>query len=334
MHMFIKILQKTAIFGGISAVIYCGIAAVLIITGTTKKPAATKKTISFNELKFDYCDLPELKTYKARDGRSLGYRYYPSKSDTVLVLLHGSGWHSRYFLPLARHISTQNVAHVYTPDLRGHGPSPYHRGDIEYIGQLEDDIADLITLIRKDQTIRKIILGGHSSGGGLAIRYAGSPYAKDIQAYVLLAPYLKHDAPTTRQQSGGWAQANIKRIIGLSMFNNFGIDCFNGLQVLSFNMPPEVRDGTETLEYSFRLMVSYEPRDYKKDLEAITRPLLVIAGTEDESFFSSQYKPVISQYTEVDVREIQGATHMGVVTGPEVRGIIQKWLLSLSSSLQ
>ena len=38
----------------------------------------------------------------------------------------------------------------------------------------------------------------------------------------------------------------IKRIAGLTMLNNVGIRWFNYLTVIEFNMPKEVRDGTET----------------------------------------------------------------------------------------
>ena len=90
--------------------------------------------------------MPELQPYIARDGATLEYRLYESSSatDKVLILLHGSGWHSMQFYPLASSISENGLAHVITPDLRGHGFHPENRGDVDYIGQLEDDLADLI----------------------------------------------------------------------------------------------------------------------------------------------------------------------------------------------
>lgn len=332
MKLNLKLFKTCLIFFVITIAIYGIVAVTLILAGKTHKPAEHNSSLSFKELICDYSLLPELTPYHTRDNRILQYRYYPSRSDTALILLHGSGWHSRYFLPLAKYISSSNLAQVYTPDLRGHGPSPYKRGDIDYMGQFEDDIEDLIAVIRKNPTVKTIILGGHSSGGGLAVRFAGSSYGKDISAYILLAPYLAYNAPTTRENSGGWANPNTPRIIGLSMLNSISITALNRLPVISFNIPAEVRDGSETLEYSYRLLKSYEPRDYQKDLKSIHQPLLVIAGTQDESFVSSQYQPVISKLTDVEVRELTGASHMGVVVGPEVRGVLKKWLLSLNSS--
>lgn len=92
-------------------------------------------------------------------------------------------------------------------------------------------------MINKKHHEAKIILGGHSSGGGLAIRFAGSKYAEKVFAYLMLTPFLKYNAPTMRSKSGGWAYANMPLIAGLSMLNNVGITWFNHLSVIDFNMP-------------------------------------------------------------------------------------------------
>lgn len=257
------------------------------------------------------------------------YRYYQAKSNKVLILLHGSGWHSRYFLPLAEFISAEGLAQVYTPDLRGHGTTPERRGDVDYIGQFEDDLMDLIAIIQKDNPKAMLIVGGHSSGGGLSIRFAGSRYSEKANAYLLIAPFLKYNAPTMRPNSGGWARPYTGRIIGLTILNNVGIHWFDYLTAIEFNMPEEARDGTETLSYSHRLIKSYAPRNYEKDLRAITQPLLVVVGNEDDAFIADQFEPVISQYTSVQVKLLAGLTHMGVVVRPEIRPVIKKWLEGL-----
>jgi len=313
----------------ISVVIYFGIVAVLMLTGKPKKPDLAQRGPAFDELFFDYSSLPELKSFTARDGTRLTYRHYSTVSDKIVILLHGAGWHSRYFLPLAEFISSEGLAQVYTPDLRGHGLSPNKRGDVDYIGQFEDDLADLIAMIQKDNPNSMLIMGGHSSGGGLAIRFAGSQYGQKAKAYLLMSPFLKYNAPTTRLNSGGFAKPYTGRIIGLAMLNNVGIRWFNYLTVMEFNMPERARDGTETLSYSYRLTTAYAPHDYKKDLNAITQPLLVVVGTKDETMIYCQYEPVISQFTSAQVKLLQGVTHMGLVVSPEVRPVIKEWLEGL-----
>jgi len=325
-----KIILNIFIFLIIPVVIYFGIASVLIVTGKPDKLTTIRQNLDFKELYFDYSSLPELKSFKARDGKELNYRYYPAKSNKTVILLHGSGWHSRYFLPLAEFISSENLANVYTPDLRGHGLNPGRRGDVDYIDQLEDDIADFINVIKEKNPGTTIILGGHSSGGGLAIRFAGSKYNNQIDGYFLLSPFLKYNAPTVRPNSGGWAKPYTGSIVGLTMLNNVGIRWFNYLTVIEFNMPKEARDGTETLSYTFRMNTAYAPRDYKKDLGAIYQPVLVVAGTGDESFYADQFEPVISKYTEAEVVLLEGVSHMGVVVGEDIRPVIKEWLEGLN----
>ncbi len=287
--------------------------------------------MKFNELAIDYSLIPSLLGYDCRDGKSLEYRYYPSNSKKVLVLLHGSGWHSTYFLPLAKYISSNNIASVYTPDLRGHGRKPFKRGDISYINQLENDLADFIEHIKKKDPDSKIIIGGHSSGGGLAIRFAGSDYGGVADAYLLLSPFLKYNAPTIRKNSGGWASPHMARIIGLSMLNNLGFTFLNKLTVIAFNMPLSYRDGTETLSYSFRLNTGYAPRNYKKDLVKIKQKLFVAVGSADESFIADAFKPEIVKYKkDATITILEGMTHMGIVMGEEIRPAIKAWIDDVS----
>ncbi len=111
-----------------------------------------------------------------------------------------------------------------------------------------------------------IILGGHSSGGGLAIRFGGSKYGDQVNAYLLLSPFSSNNAPTIRPNSGGWAVPYTGRIAGLTMLNNVGIRWFNYRTAIEFNMPKEARDGTETLSYTLRMNTAYAPDNYKKDL--------------------------------------------------------------------
>ncbi len=213
--------------------------------------------------------------------------------------------------------------------MRGHGPASHKRGDVTYIGQLEDDIVDFIEMLRKKDTIDTLVIGGHSSGGGLAIRFAGGRFGHYADAFILLAPYLQYNAPTIRPESGGWANPNIGRIIGLTMLNNIGITRFNHMRVIDFNLPQEFRDGTETLSYSYRLNTSYAPSNYQKDLGAIVQPTLLLVGTADEAFFAEKFESVVSRYTKANVMLLEGITHMGVAVSPDVHLTLQDWLKNL-----
>lgn len=83
------------------------------------------------------------------------------------------------------------------PDLRGHGDNHPH-GDISYLGQLDDDMADFIRVIKPAHQGAKWVLGGFSSGGGFALRMAAESVGQSYDRYVLLSPFLMFDAPTVR----------------------------------------------------------------------------------------------------------------------------------------
>ncbi len=269
-----------------------------------------------------------LQSIPMRDGYPLQVRTYGGADDVpLLVLVHGSGWHGLQFDSLASALAGK--ADVIVPDLRGHGTAPGRRGDVDYIGQLEDDLADMITAVAKPG--QPVIMGGHSSGGGLVIRFAGGAHGALLDGAVLLAPYLHHDAPTMREDAGGWTTLAMRRIIGLSILNTFRITAFNHLPIIQFNMPQAVLDGplgdTATTSYSYRLNASYAPRgDYLADVAALP-PFVLIAGSSDEAFISSQYAPTMGAVTDKGRFDmLLGASHLGIVDDPRTQGIIEGFL--------
>jgi pimeloyl-ACP methyl ester carboxylesterase len=298
----------------------------IFVLGTIMAVTALAK-INFSELVMDYSGIPPLQQYSARDGEHLDYRYYPSKAKTLVILLHGSAWHSRYFYNLAKNLSSQDVAQFITPDLRGHGEHPKKRGDIDYIGQYDDDLVDLINFVKKTYAPQKIVLGGHSSGGGLALRFAGGVHQELVDGVVLLAPFLKYDAPTVRQDSG-WAEGKILKTIGLSILNAMGIHAFDHSVTLTFNLPTQFRDGTETLEYSHATVVSFSPVDYEKDLKSLQKPTLVLVGEDDEAMVASAFAQVIPKSSLFDLQILPHVTHMGVVVDPAANLKIKNWIVT------
>jgi non-heme chloroperoxidase len=125
-------------------------------------------------------DPPSLQRYKARDGEELAYRLYASTAERILIFVHGSSYHGGGYHALAAFLSLGGTSKVVLPNLRGHYQSGRYRGDVEYIGQFEDDLADLIQYLRGQNRNGPITLGGHSSGGGLVIRFAGGAHANAV----------------------------------------------------------------------------------------------------------------------------------------------------------
>ncbi len=263
---------------------------------------------------------------KARDNYNIFSRIYSSENKDVLILIHGSGAESRYLAILADSIAKANIATVITPDMRGHGRNNGKRGDIDFIGQLENDIEDLILFSKKNLGAQKILLAGHSSGGGFVLRFIGNPKNSRVDKAILLAPYLGYDAPTVKPNSGGWVKVAIKRIIGLSMLNNVGIKTFNDLPVLFFNRPENMNDSLQVPSYSFSMTLNFNPKNYKDEIENISIPCLVLAGKQDESFYPEQF-PIafdkVKDYVRVEI--LENVKHLDIVKSQKTFELIKEW---------
>lgn len=326
-------ISKIVTFAAVSVAIYFLIALGLIIS---QRPKAfeTAGDLEFNDVlaagTFQPPETPafEVKSFTARDGTELSYTHVKTENGTdlpLMIMVHGSGWYAGQFDRLAW--ALRDVAEIKALTLRGHGNRPTRRGDVDYIGQLEDDITDLIA-----DDPRKPILLGHSSGGGLVVRFAGGPQSDKLAGAILLAPFLQHDAPTTKPNSGGWAYVLTRRIIGLSMLNNARIHWLDYLTMIQFNMPQEVLDGPRgafaTTAYSWRLNTSFAPRrNYLEEIAQLPQ-FLLIAGAKDEAMSADAYAPLMSNVTDKGRYEIvDGVGHLDIVNAPETEVLIREYVL-------
>ena len=153
--------------------------------------------------------MPALSRFAARDGTQLAYRHYapatgaPERGSVMLV--HGSSPNSQSVHPLAQSFAAAGYT-VYAFDIRGHGKSG-EKGRIGYIGQLDDDLEDFVNATRpaKPRT-----LVGFSSGGGFALRVAGSQRGAQFDNFLFMSPYVHHMAVTNRSKdSAGWVSIGI-----------------------------------------------------------------------------------------------------------------------------
>jgi non-heme chloroperoxidase len=281
--------------------------------------------INFSELLYDYSDIPDLIEYKSLDDSKLNYRYYDSNSEKLIILLHGSGYHSKYLYKFAKNISDKNIAKVITPDLRGHGTQTIKRGDVDYIGQLDDDLDTFIQFCLETYKSKQIFIAGHSSGGGLALRLMGNQKRFQVDGYILLAPYLAHDSPTTNSKSN-WAKPLLVKVILANILNSFGLHWLDHVVTVKFNLPEKYRDGSETLNYTHALITSFSPINYIKDLSETTKKTILIVGENDEAMNASEYAKILPKNNLFTLEVLPKINHMGVVIENNTIDIIEKWI--------
>ena len=273
-------------------------------------------------------------TFTVRDGAGLFARQYAADSDTTILLLHGVAGDSFLLNTSCGMIREATDAEIFALDHRGHGKSPGKPGDIDYIGQYEDDVADVIAEIRARKPGGTLILAGHSMGGGIALRYAMKDGPSNVDGYLLFAPHLGFNSPTTypppEMKSSGepWFKLHTTRLIGLFMLNIFQIKGFNGLYVGFFNHPSDSPE-SPTREYTYRAFSSFSPTDYKTGLKSVDKPLLVLVGSNDESFYGDHFQPVVTENSNGEVILFDGLNHNNILFEDEVVTAASKWIKKL-----
>lgn len=302
-----------------------GVAALLltamVATPLQRPPHLT--SISDTARAVDRSTMPALERFQARDGTTLAYRHYPARSTPAgraAILIHGSSGSSVAIHALADALAARGVD-SFAVDIRGHGASGA-RGDIGYLGQLEDDLSDFATLVRKQVPSAPLTLIGHSAGGGFALRVAASPIQNLFARTILLAPYLGYDAPTNQPNSGGWASPDLPRMIALRTLRAIGITCCDALPVLAFAVPPN-SEKILTSTYSARLLRNFATAGYRSDLAAAKMPVSIFSGVDDELMLSGKYAEAVHAVRpDVDVKLIEGVNHMGIVSAPRAISVI------------
>ena len=293
--------------------------AVLVAAVVWGGPAEINPLPSINEpfQGLDYSTLPSVQHFTARDGSPLAWHSYspaPSAAGAPLrrvVLVHGSSARGQSMHVLAQALAAQGFA-VAALDLRGHGDSG-PRGQIGYIGQLEDDIEDFLQAAPHagPQTLM-----GFSSGGGFVLRFAASSRQGRFDRYVLLSPFLHHNAPTSRPGNGEWVSVGLPRMVALTFLNQAGITRWNHLPVLRFALNEQARR-ILTPSYSYALATNFRPHDdYRSDIRHARGKVCIVAGQDDELFHADRFAGVFeSAGKAVPVTLVPGVGHMGLTLG-------------------
>jgi pimeloyl-ACP methyl ester carboxylesterase len=296
----------SGIVATLAALIVAGL-AVAIVFGTAGSP----KPVQPRSL--DLTNLPALSHYQARDGTQLAYRAYPGGGEQVAVLIHGTATDSSVMNALAKTLNAAGTT-VYAPDLRGHGASG-KRGDIDYIGQLDDDLVDLIATIRPEHANAALTLIGFSGGGAFTIRIAGGPHGDLFNRYIVISPAIVYPSPLARPNAGGWATPYVPRIVGLIVLNMMGIHWFDGLDAIVFAIPPG--NGNLTGVYSFRLAMNLGSSDYFGSLQRTKRPMALIAGGNDDQFYADRYASMLQPAKpDLTVELVPGLDHVDMLMKP------------------
>ena len=130
------------------------------------------------------------------DGCKLFLRSWRTESRHVLLLMHGLGAHSGWFIDMGNELAARGL-NVYAVDHRGFGRSEGLEG---HVGRAENYITDLAMVVEEirrrhtsgDVPARVTVLG-HSMGGIFAT-YLASRYANLLDGVIFLNPWVQDNS--------------------------------------------------------------------------------------------------------------------------------------------
>jgi non-heme chloroperoxidase len=265
-------------------------------------------------------DFPAPRRFQARDGASLQYYAYPAATDKIAVLVHGSAFPATSMHALAEALRAAGVT-TYVPDIRGHGGSG-RRGDIDYVGQIDDDLADFVAQLGPARSGEIRTLVGFSAGGGFTVRFAGGRYGLLFDRYVFLSPILP-GSPTLRPRSGGWVSVSVPRVATIAALDRLGLHWFDGLPVLSYAVSPELSQWV-TASYSYRLTMNFGAgSQYETYLRNIRRPAALLVGDADEQEFADQFAPMLQRLdVNIPVTLVPNMKHADMIIAPAALQVV------------
>jgi alpha-beta hydrolase superfamily lysophospholipase len=328
---------KKAIVGAGGCVISSALAPLGRAKGESKEPALFEESFSFDELKrAGRVAESELGRLRATDGVELAYRsYVPATPRAIVLFFHGGGAHSGAgYQHLGSGLRTEFDIAVFMPDLRGHGASGGPRGDTPSPNQVWQDITSCIRHIRKAHPRLPLFLGGHSSGAGLALNYAGQEDREPVEGYVFLSPQLGFRSETDRPSpSEPFARVDTGAFVGYAMSGGreHGHD-----YAVKFNYPLELlkADPGMVPAITVNMSMALTPASPREQFAALDRPFGLWIGSEDELFVADRVlaygELAASVRSRCRIGAVTGKKHLSILLG--AHEMIGSWVMSMVNS--
>lgn len=219
------------------------------------------------------------RTFPGHGGVPIVYDVWKPQAEVraVVVLAHGYGEHARRYDHVAQRFGEAGLA-TYALDHRGHGRAGGRRVRVRHMKEFVSDYRELVKIARADYPDLKVIVLGHSMGGGIVFAY-GVQHADDYDLMVLSGPAIAAHTGVSK------AKAVIGKAIG-SIFPNLPIEAIDAEAVsrdpkvvADYKSDPLVYRGKVPAGIGKALLIVGE----KMHLLApgLTAPLLVVHGEED-----------------------------------------------------
>ncbi|GGF09961.1 hypothetical protein GCM10010954_05580 [Halobacillus andaensis] len=269
----------------------------------------------------------EWKRYAARDFSSLPYVHFKNEGHTnnrAFIMIHGVTAEVDHHEEMAR--TYHAGGDIFLPILRGYDNN-HPKGDLDYIGQYDDDLFDFIHFVRK-QGFTEIILAGHSMGCANLLRLIHKN--KDAaDGYVFFAPYFHPGLPVYQDDANEQFKPSTdvdykvysKKATLLAVLQKMGINRWNGQTVAI--IPDEFNQGS-LVHLTFRLLISRFLETMPND--EMPERFMTFIGEDDEVIVSSKLQEWHEKTFKQKVMIIPGEDHNHLLHNETVHQQLDKLL--------
>jgi alpha-beta hydrolase superfamily lysophospholipase len=128
-------------------------------------------------------------TLPMADGCKLFLRSWVTNSSNVLLILHGLGAHSGWFIDVANTLAAGGLT-IYAVDHRGFGHSEDLPGHIDKYATFVEDCHALVSEIRRRHPGSNVYVLGHSMGG-IFTTHLAAKYGQELAGILYLNPWVE-----------------------------------------------------------------------------------------------------------------------------------------------
>ena len=252
----------------------------------------------------------------AADGVELAYALYEPEQgyDDLLVFYHGGGVNMRAgYDRLAPALARQAPLAVCLADIRGHGASGGPRGHARRRDAPLQDVEVLVAHLTRRRPVRRLHLGGHSSGAGLLLNALARGLPRHpVAGLAMLAPNFGYHAALDRDDAAFSGAA----------FWPFVVHWFTGGRIaggasavrLDFSGSPGARALGVVERYTVNMALAVTPDDPGGQLARLRPPLWIGLAGDDEILDVDRSAAFVARHApSAAVERIAGATHLGIL---------------------
>lgn len=280
----------------------------------------------------------EMLKIPAKDGVVLAAQRLVPEGDAKarVIILHGGSFNSKRYMGLSRALMNAGYEAVAV-DFRGHGASEGRPGTLDYFGQLEDDLVSTISHCNTLQPL-PTLLGGHSYGSMVALRYLLNKGQDGIAGFFMIAPSIgvpleahKYNNDTGRLYHAMYfrprlvtnplpdaAKQHVPYVKNGMLWAARFLPWLRHKPVVVFPASEKMAklEGRVT-EYSYNMMMAGDVGNLVEAFGELTIPTLLIYGLEDELLHTHYLQTVFHWYMQHKMDKtllpVPKANHMSII---------------------